>query len=324
MDTINGNILEIHYWFNDRSHSMDAFVENKCEFEILGIIKEIANIYSVEIKIETEPTAEGGLRKWLKVVSKDENKNASITIAIIVALITTILTTPIAKVSEKLIDKIFEDTEIQDLEKEKLRLEIEILKQEASKKGIPIESNTIIKKKKSNFYEALEKYPKVDKVSFFVVDEDKIKISKEKVVNKHEFKNFVLVSDDLDPIEIESAVIEIISPVLKKGKYKWMGYFSGEPISFNMQSKEFKILVQNGEVEFKNGSSINCLLRIRKKIDNEGLEKIVGYDVVMVNHYFENEKSIETKEGRKQRQIKENAKNQINLFDDENNLFNLG
>lgn len=313
----NANVLEIHYWLLNDSHTMDALVENKCEREILEIIKEVANIYSIEIRIETEPTAKGGLKKWLTIVSKEENSKATITTTIIVAVLTVLLTTPIAKVSEKIIDKIFEDTELQDLEKEKLKLEIEKLKDEALARNNQVNNNVLIKKRKSNFYEILDHYSKITKVSFAPTTETKIHLSPEKTVQKNEFKNFVIVNDDLDPIELDSENIEIIAPVLKKGKYKWIGYYNGEIISFNMQSNEFKTLVQKGEIEFKNGSSINCSLNIRKKVDNEGLEKIVGYDVVRVNHYFQNDKPVETSEGKKHRQIKEAIKNQIRMFDND-------
>lgn len=312
-----GNTLELHYWFEDNSHTMDAFIENKCGYEILGIIKEIANIYSLKIQIETEPIAEGGLRKWLKIATKGENKNATITSAIIIALVTVILTTPLAKITEKLIDKLFEDTELLDLEKEKLKLEIDKLKKEAQEKNLSIENNNLIKRKRSNFYETLEHYPKIEKISFITTNEYKNNLD-EKTIEKIEFKNFILVNDDLEPIKKDGAIIEIISPVLKKGKYKWIGYYNGEIVSFYMKSNEFKTLVQNGEVEFKNGSSIDCSLEIRKKIDNEGLEKITGYDVVRVNHYFQNNKPVETKEGKKHREIADAQKNQISLFDIEN------
>lgn len=128
----NSNVLEVHYWLKNNSHKMNALIENRCEYEVLYLIKEIAKSYSLSIQIETEPTAEGGLRKWFTIVSKEENKKGTITTTIIVALITVILTTPIAKVSEKLIDKLFEDTEMNDMQKEKLRLEIDKLKEEAS------------------------------------------------------------------------------------------------------------------------------------------------------------------------------------------------
>ncbi|MFC4263961.1 hypothetical protein ACFOWM_13790 [Ferruginibacter yonginensis] len=313
-NTLSADTLEIHYWFGDESHSMNANVQNRCEYEVLAIIKEIATLLSVEITIETEPDGEGGLRKWLKVISKEENKKGTITTAIIVALISVILITPLSKISEKLIDKIFEDTEMNDLQKEKLRLEIEKLKKENASKVDTIDYNTLIKKRKSNFYEALDKYPKVDKVSFVVVDENKTRVTKEKAVPRDDFSKFILVTDDLDPLEKEDAVIEIIAPVLKKGNYKWIGYYKGEAVPFNMKSNEFKTLVQNGEIEFKNGSSINCHLEIRRKVNNEGLEINVGYDVLRVNYYFENDKPIETKEGKHHRQIKEAQKNQLKLF----------
>ena len=101
---------------------------------------------------------------------------------------------------------------------------------------------------------------------------------------------------------------------LKKGKYKWVGIYNGTPISFNMKSNEFRTLVQTGKVEFKNGSSINCQLEIRKRIDNEGIEKTVGYDVIRVNHYFDNEKPMETPEGKRYRQQKEANERQTKLW----------
>lgn len=319
---LEGNTLELHYWFDDNSHNMDAVIQNKCEYELLGIIKEIATAFDAEIIIETEPLATGGLRRYFKIVSKSEKKSAVITTAIITALITSIFITPITtsitKVTEKLIEGIFEDIELKELEKEKLKLEIEELKQKTGENTEILNQNNTIKKRRSNFYETLEKYPKVEKVSITIESSDKKPVSEEKFVHRNKFKEFILVSDDLEPVEIDKAVIEIISPVLKKGKYKWMGIYNGEPIPFNMKSNEFKTLVQTGKIEFKNGSSIKCYMEVRKKIDNEGLEKIVGYDVIRVNHYFENDKPIETPEGKKHRQQKEADKQQLKLFGSDN------
>lgn len=315
----NANILELHYFLKNNLHTMDAIVENRCEYEVLAIIKEVADFYSLQVIIETEPTAEGGIRKWFKLVSKNENETAGITTAIIITLITILLSTPLTKISEKLIDKLFEDTELNELEKEKLKLEIDKLKDEAKFRNSLIEDSNSIKKRRSNFYETLSREKKIDKISFALTNSEKANLQIEKVVGKDDFKKFILVSDDLEPIIMESAEIEIISPVLKKGKYKWMGYFSGEPIIFSMQSNEFKTLVQNAEVEFKNGSSINCVLQIKRKINNEGVEKVVGYDVLVINHYFENDLPIETLEGRKRKQQKEADRNQIDLFGNSDN-----
>ena len=63
---LNWNTIELHYWFNDESHTMNAIVLNKCEYEFLGIAKEIAQTLKVDLEIETEPLGEGGLRSWFK------------------------------------------------------------------------------------------------------------------------------------------------------------------------------------------------------------------------------------------------------------------
>lgn len=322
LSLLSGNTLELHYWFENNTHTMDAVVQNKCEYEFLGVLREIAATFNADIVIETEPLAEGGLRRWFKIIAKEENIKATITTAIIAALIAgvfiTPITTTITKVTEKIIEEIFEDKEVKDLEKEKLKLEIEKLRQEIQQNNLLLNQNNLIKKKKSNFYETLENYPKVNKVSFVITDDNKIHLTEDKTILRKNFKDFVLVSDDLAPDEFENAIIEIISPVLKKGSYKWMGIYNGVSIPFNMKSIEFKTLVQTGDIQFKNGTSINCFLVARKKIDNDGIEKIVGYDVLRVNNYFENDKPIETPEGKHYRQKKEADKQQMRLFADNN------
>lgn len=298
---------------------MDAFIQNKCEHEFLGILREIAVKFNAEITVETEPIGEGGLRRWFKVISKEENKKGTITTAVIVALITVILTTPLSKGMEKIIDKIFEDTEMHDLEKEKIKLEIEKLKQELYKGEQEIESSILIKKKKSNFYSYLEDYSKVGQFAIVSQDDSKTAIE-EKIIERNSFKDYILVSDELEPEEINDAVIEIISPVLKKGGYKWMGIFQGKVIPFSMRSNEFKALVQSGNIQFKNGTAINCHLILHKLVDNEGLVKVHKYEVTLVNSYFENDKPIETPEGKTYRQKREADEKQYKLFNKEDNI----
>lgn len=312
------NNLEVHYWFVDDSHTMDAFIYNKCEYELLGIARELGKTFRVELFLETEPLAEGGLKHWLRIALKKENKNASITVALISGLFLSVIFTPIStsisKVAEIFIERMFEDKELKELEKHKLKLEIAKLKQEVSVGIAAIDSNNIIKKKKSNFYETLNSYPKVTKVSFLTIDRQKNSTSQEYTIHKQDFDEYILTTDELEPTEHDNAIIEIISPVLKKGKYKWMGIYEGEPVPFSMRSTEFKQLVQSGKIQFKNGTSINCQLTIKKKIDSEGIERIISIEVNRVNHYFENDKPIETSEGRQHRHQKEADKAQLKLF----------
>jgi len=98
---------------------------------------------------------------------------------------------------------------------------------------------------------------------------------------------------------------------LKKGKYKWTGIYNGKVIQFAVKSNEFKTLVQTGVIAFKNGTSIKCELVIKRKLDAEGNEKIIGYEVWSVDATFENDKPIETPEGKRKRQKKEAEERQL-------------
>ena len=42
VSVLQANYLEFHYKFKDDSHSMNAIVFNKCEGEILAILKELS------------------------------------------------------------------------------------------------------------------------------------------------------------------------------------------------------------------------------------------------------------------------------------------
>jgi hypothetical protein len=317
MSILRANTLELHYWFKDDTHTMDAIIQNKCEFEFLGVIKEVAANFDIEISIETEPLADGGLRRWFKVITKSENKSPVITTALITALVTGIfvtpLTTSISKVTENIVNKFFEDEELKLLEKEKLKEEIENIKLDTELKRQKLSQNNVIVKKRSNFYEALNKYPKVHQFSINLADENKHQLSEDKFIPRENFQEYVLVSDSLEPKIVDHAIIEIISPVLKKGNYKWKGIYDGVVRSFNMKSSEFKALVQSGKIEFKNGSAIDCLLEIERKLNNEGIEEFTNFNIKRVNHYFEDAKPVETLEGKVHRQKQEADKQQLKL-----------
>lgn len=309
LSILAGNTLVLHYHFDDDSHNIDAFVQNKCECEFLSILREIAGVINTDTHIETEPFAEGGIRRWFKVVPREDNEKGAISAAIITSMLTTVISTPLSTsvgtAAIKMAEKVFEDSELKKLKKGKLKLEIEKIMQDLKDKNHDLNQNNVIKKRKSNFYEILNKYPKVKKVSFVVANSAKTPLIDEKVVFRKDFNSQILVSDNLEPITNDNAVIEIISPVLKKGKYRrWLGIYKGNPISFQMKSLEFNALVQKGDIQFKNGTSINCQLNIKRKIDNEGKEKVIGYDVLSVKSYLENEIAVQTFEGKNEKRKK--------------------
>lgn len=289
--------IQIHYFFEDGSHAMDAFIQNKCESEFLAILKKLSSIFGVDIIVETEPIKEGGIIRVFNIAPKKEDKYAQVKIRLITEILRSLITIT-AHVSENLLESILnaEDLIILDkagkaLEGERLNIEMAILKKELEGKTDEINKNNLIRKRKSNFYQILSENKKLIAVSFHAPENR----SEEVTISRDQFKQFVLASDKLPPVEVEEAIIEIIAPVLKKGNYKWIGFYEGKRISFNMKSAEFNEQVHSSKVKFVNGTNIKCFLVIQKKINSEGQEKIVSYNVEKVNSYYENDKPLETK-----------------------------
>lgn len=320
---LDANTIEIHYWLKDGSHSMDANVFNKCEYELLGIIKEISSALKVQIEIETMPLGQGGLKAWLKC---HEIKGNQVILSVVLFLCTEIAFTPITTsleyLTNKVLEYIFEDPEIKALEKEKkkeeLKYDIAKLKRQTRLLTDSINENKI-KKKKSNYFESASKCKKIDKITISITDTYKESHSIPKEVMSKDFPLYIMTSDELEPDNDEQAIIEIVSPVLKKGKYMWVGIYNGNVIQFKMKSNEFKTLVQTGQVPFKNGSSIQCHLVTKKKINSEGEVIITGYEVMAVDSYFMNDTPIETPEGKRRRQKRtmEKKHQQLNLFEED-------
>lgn len=285
--------IQIHYYFEDGSHTMDAFIQNKCESEFLGILKQLSGIFNVSIKVDTEPVKEGGIIRTFNIHPKKEDTLSDVKIKIVTEFISSVITAA-NKVPANLLDQILDHKDItildkdgNKLENDKLKVELDMLKQELEGKTEDVNKSISIRKKKSNFYQYLSDHKKITAVSFHASEEMKIE--------KDQFKQFVLASDKLPPVEVEEAIIEIISPVLKKGNFKWLGFYDGKRISFNMKSMEFNEQVHSSKVKFVNGTNINCFLVIQRKINSEGEEKIVSYTVEKVNSYYENDKPLETK-----------------------------
>ena len=312
--------LELHYWLNDGSHTMDAHIFNKCEYEFLGVVKELASTLKIKVDVEVVPLENGGIRAWFKIYR--ENRDA-VKLAVLIFLLTDLFCTPlkttIEKVTEKVLEQVFEDPEIKRLENEKKKAELELdlakIKAETERQCKSLDENKI-QKRRSNYYETVSQCNKVEKITIGASDASREKDFISKDILAKDFELFIMTSDELEPDQDDKAVIEIISPVLKKGKYQWLGIYQGEVIQFKMKSNEFKTMVLSGQVPFKNGSSITCLLIRNKKIDSQGDVKITGNEVTEVYNYFENDTPIETPEGRRRRQRKEDEENQLSLFDE--------
>jgi len=318
------NTIELHYWLNDGTHAMDAYIFNKCEYEFLGIVNELASMLKIKVDVEVGPLEEGGIRAWFKFYRE---KKDAVKLAVLIYLLTELLCTPlrttIEYVTKEVIERVFEDSEIRLLEKERKKAElywdIAKIKVETESLCKNLDENKI-QKRRSNYFESASKCKKIDKITVTGTDSHKENVYFSKDILAADFVQYIMTSDELEPDEDVNAVIEIISPVLKKARYQWLGIYLGEVIQFKMKSKDFRDMVLTGQVPFKNGSSITCLLIRHKKIDNQGDVKITGYEVLEVYNYFENDKPIETPEGRRRRQNNEAEKMQLKFFNNDDFL----
>lgn len=306
MVTFHGDCIEIHYVLDDKSHQMDAYALNKGTHEILSAINAFAKKLNVQLKVEAFALGEGGIREWLKIVKANEDKSAPITTEVVKYLVLSVFGV-LGYAGVQIIDYIKEDHELNDLKKAVL---IKYITDESPDLA---SLDNKVSKLRSNYYNAIQKSDNVDKVQFASLDNAGY-VSFSREVPRGSFPAFILSDNLLEPKEVENAIIQITSPVIAKGDYNmWHGYYNGEFIAFKMLSNEFKTLVQQGEVSFKNGFSIQCLLRLTKSLMENGDERMSKYEVIRVDKYFISENEIETREGRVNRQ-KQTLRDAPNLF----------
>lgn len=192
---IDTTLVEIHYWFNDNSHTMDAQVQNRCERSLLEVLESIKEETGIQLTVETEPFGEGGFRQWLRITATNENANATITNSILVSFFLVIIMQPIGasltEIGKKYIETKFEDPEQKALKTEKLRAEIRNIDADTRLKEQKLKESAFVRKQKSHFYGALKKYQKVDKISIQIQNINHVALSNEFTVERSDFDTLI-------------------------------------------------------------------------------------------------------------------------------------
>ena len=242
----------IHYYLNDDSHSMNAFVRNAMEKDFLSIVNTISSSLNLKIELESRAAKEGGFIEILDIIEAYPVSSA-------------IIVSSAGYVIKRFLEyRLTGAYKKNKLENEKLELEILKLKKDST----GIDDNQLEQKLArpiSNYYAKIEKYEKIRAVGFGN------EVNNEYVVQRDEFRDFILIDDKEEEVD-DDASIEIISPVLKEGRYKWRGIYRNESIDFSMGDSKFKNDIIDGRYDFGNGSFINCQLFITKTYDEFGNE----------------------------------------------------
>lgn len=184
MQIAHSTKLQMHYYLENGSHSMDAIARNKCESEVLAIVQEIAKVLNTQIVIEAEAWKEGGLRDiWAFT-----NANAAV-ISVIVS-IAGIVISRIPTTDPELEQLQKEDLKLSILERRinlaKLRKEVEedkVTQDTVEKVASLVDTNYKVVTRKSNFYKQLNNTPKITKVGINGLDKEERKLLKKQWFN---------------------------------------------------------------------------------------------------------------------------------------------
>lgn len=310
--------LELHYYFADDSHNIDAVVRNRCEAEILAILIEAADILNIDVSVNSEAFSEGGFREFWRLLGTHGNQ-----ITILLAIVSIILSrVPVSDPEIEALEK-----EIKQLTIEEKKLNIQKLKLELQEKPVEKIDKTLVRKaasyvdkslkfvkRRSNLYSHLNGYHKVKKVGFNVLSEGFEPIDNERIIERVDFKKFILSSNKLNSEIDDSAMIEIVSPVLKEGRYRWKGIYEEKTITFDMLDAQFKEDVLLEKVAFKHGSTITCVLRIGRELDEVGDVKVTGYAVSTVLEISDGVDVSKTPQGNRYLHTKKLRDSQGDLF----------
>ncbi|MEQ5814086.1 hypothetical protein J3362_01110 [Marinobacter sp. NFXS11] len=318
MTSVGG--IELHYYLEDGKHSMDAILRNRCEAELLAIFHEVASTLGLSVQIDAQALAEGGLREIWKWAG--ENSGQLSVILSVVALLVS-LAPQIYESEEEALSK-----ELTELSIEEKRLQIEKLRQELREVEPRTENATrdnavhLLKKepkivvRRSNFYKNLSGRDDLESIGISPLDQNLNPFAPERNVPKERFHHFILTSHSIKPLIIENANIEVVSPVLREGRYKWKGIYDEQVIGFTMQDSAFQHQVLREEVTFQHGTFLECVLNVFRKLDEVGEVEITGYVVTTVIRKYDERQSIETPQGKSYKHAQKLRASQSDLFGD--------
>lgn len=276
--------LQVHYYLGDGSHAMDAFVRNRAEKELISAIQQIAIMLGLPLKIKSCARKEGSVEDILQLVACCAGAIGPLVTLLapcINDLIRMYFTNcmpqgklDLALKEEAVKEKQFINRGLElDNEMKELKLE------EAKSRIRQVENNASLRKKKSNFYNAVKRNATISSIEMATP-------SGRTKIDRSDFASFIF--DDTKSIDTDDdAEIAIISPVLKEGKYEWKGLYHNERISFSMGDALFKYEVIAGKYSFSNGFVIKARLTIVTIYDDNGEPK---------RRHFSVNKVYETKE----------------------------
>ena len=308
MATPSPRTIEIHYdLFDNNCHTMDALAYNKAEYNLILAICYLNRYINGEIKVKVEAKQEVRIIDILKVVI-DNPDVRHIADILITALIANWFRPKINKTEEiKNRLDIVEKIKSGNFNKE----EAEIL----------VSGDKKLTRWCSEYFKSIHRTREVRQITASVISDDET-VRKE-TIEHLEFEDKIITTEEKTETKtIEGTTIHIVSPILTKldKNLSWKGIYSGKPIDFKVEDKEFLKQVYDHEIKFGNGTYITCSLIITTttKTNDDGEIKVdYSYMVKDVSQWADDDTFQYHTKRYKRLQIKKELPKIPSLFSDE-------
>lgn len=316
-ETPDGELL-VHFYLPEGSHQIDAFVLNRCEAELLALIKEVGRQLDVSFDVEVLGYGEGGFSVLLKL-AKSNLGILTVVGGAIVGLCTAadwyLYKAPLQQLQldkgrfelqrdKRLADQQYEQN---DLALKKAKLELKKLEQEvsdaapkapatAASQALALEpaprpadvipalvAQRKIVRHRSRFYETLLEYNRVTQVGF--AQSHRPYMGQEVLVTRDMFDTFIVGASELESTVLHEQPVEIVSPVLR-GTGKWRGLLNKKTIPFEIRDAEFLAAVALGKVKFQSGTTLVCDIEMQPVEDDAGEIASYVYTVLRIHRRF--------------------------------------
>jgi len=307
----NAITISIRYCFSDDTvHSMNAEIFNECERQFIQAIKCTQKYLEYTLSIDIKAREEGSVADIITIILDNLD---------IKPLYTTIHTL-LTIVAVKFFDSKFSSAIPKTDETSKKIENIQKIR-EGIKNGTITEpdldyitnNDKELRKHKNNFFKMVKKEHKISKLEMKTTSNLTIQPII-MIVEKNEFDKFIIPETTETIEETLQAKIYIVAPILVKGrKDSWKGIYENDNIEFNICDDDFLEQVWDQSIEFRNGTFINCDLKIVKTINLETEETKISRKVVKIINYGDDDKQIK-KIIHKKKPKKEDS-NQPSLFD---------
>lgn len=289
----------------DDTYVMSATVENETTSCSLRAVNFVSRALKMRIDVETTSLQKGSVERLFKfsILGKDEQ---NLLLVIFMYVFRNIFYhNRQIKVEDILL--IIDDAQVRKAE--------DILRKHQIDDNLLtyIYNNNGLRKNRNGFYKSLDRYKKMESISIFNGKNFVYAQDATLTVKYSDFRKYI---SDARPeiVEKDEAIVYLEAPVVvDDDKLKWVGVYNNHRRHFKMDSAEFKVKSQNGEIIFKNGTYVVCKLEYKEDYTDEEEPVLSDFVIKEVYGVGVEENYQLTIAGRKRKIDRES----LNLFSDE-------